>query len=356
MLVGGIRSNHYESLIELSTKKPKFIHKLTIFFNRLFFFLFKTHHWESNHCLINRICSEWNSLETSEKVLKFSTIKNLADKFLKCKNSSEDLPALKGLRQTLKAFKQNHPQLIPPKPNNFDEFEIQVRAGAQKLIKHGLCAVDLDVFSCFVLKILIDTPVAIIATVRAGNKKIAFELYNPDGCESLILPICSADNTNDHCKRMGIEWSEYGIEVNRKRVEAGKSPFTKLFFPFVVPGCVKHAILGVVELKASSQSSTKITIIDSLGKNSGYLEKSEAFAEGLKSGFMSEDKVIFNSVKQQTDGLTCGYQMFLNIRDLVHQPDVQELVERKGLPVRPLETIKAFVEELIPSLKEFVED
>lgn len=53
---------------------------------------------------------------------------------------------------------------------------------------------------------------------------------------------------------------------------------------------------------------------------------------------------------QQTDGLTCAYQMVLNMRDLADQPDIQKFVENKWLPERSFKMIESFVSDLKPSL------
>jgi hypothetical protein len=341
MAIGSIKITDFENLISTPLTKSSITHELTVFFKRIIFFLFKTHQWENNHQLINRLWSDWGSLGDEAKKCNLSAVKKITKKLLLSENSTEDklrLIHLKSMQKTL-----NAPAFRLPNNPNTVQFVNQARTGAALLSRSGVSAAGREVFSYLVTQLFLNKPLGIFASLINGPH---FELHNSNQFKTLILPINGAEDQTG-CKREGAAWANFIVQFNANRIAQGMTPQTKVFLPFVVPGEVRHAILGVVEYNPENPSKANITIIDPFGKNSSYRNNSEAFAEGIKSVFSSPDsKVVFNEVVQQTDGITCGFQQVLNIKDLGKKPDIQNFVEKKGLPARPIEAIQAFIRTL----------
>lgn len=362
MLISGLDSKHFASLMDISAKEATIANKLTLFFNRVFFLFFKTHQWENNHTLTNRLTQEWNHLGDPEKALKYQTIKSLAKNILAGENSTDDLKILNELKQSLKTFKLAHPEMIHqpslPRANreNLDAFLKQVKAGIE-LLKSDVPNVGLDIYSFLIFTL--DQPHGLAVTVDMGDARYGYMLDDINDCNQLILPMLSANNNLNDFKETAAHWAKRALQFNKERVKEGRSPYTKFFFPIAVPGVVQHGVLGVVELGSEKDPKVKITIIDPLGENSGYRALSSAFAEGLQSAFSLKNtlatKLVFSKVKQQLDGRSCGYHQFLNIRDLLNQDDIQNFVEEKKLTIRSRKEIETFVEELRPRFPEFEE-
>jgi hypothetical protein len=201
-------------------------------------------------------------------------------------------------------------------------------------------------YSFLVVKLLMNMRVTIQDIIEMDNKAKSFVVRHATDFDKLLVHLISGNKVEDFRKE-GSSWARYILQTNRQKIQKNQVPYNTIFFPIISSGRVRHAILGVLELDPEDELQANITLIDPFGRNSGYKNCATAFAEGLESTFTSPiTRVLFNEVRQQTDSLTCGFHQILNIQELLMQPNIQDYVERKQLPVRSMEAINQILQNL----------
>lgn len=126
---------------------------------------------------------------------------------------------------------------------------------------------------------------------------------------------------------------------------------SKIFIPFAYKFPVPHSMLIVVEPEDSE--TARITLIDSLGDSPSYRKTLMGFAKELQKAFSSPNtNVVRNTVSQQSDGTSCGFQVIENILLLAEQENVQQFVQNGNLPPRSPKKVKQIYKHYIQQLNQ----
>lgn len=124
-------------------------------------------------------------------------------------------------------------------------------------------------------------------------------------------------------------------------------PIQKTFIPAVIfpdqGGGVPHGVVICVERDPNNSNKMNITVIDPLGRNSGYKKFSDQYVEHIKQALPPgmQTSVVHNEVTTQhlaQNDLYCGYHQVLNIAELAEKGDVQGYIRGNQLQQKPWKT------------------
>lgn len=245
---------------------------------------------------------------------------------------------------------------IPPSENKDVRtlFKEQVIRGAERLCQTGIKgSLDLDGFDCLVTTMFVkDSHLEIFCNARGSDGKGISLKISPDRYKEKMLYGILTDPKD------GAGAVEYLLNLNQFRQEHGVIPISKLFIPFVCEGAVAHGILAVIEIDPNK--NVNITVINSMGENTSYRSGEEKLVTSIKQAFPPPYKileVVHNKIRQQTDGLSCGFQQLRNIQECQGLDSVYEHVRAGKLCTekRDLHSMEQWFEnEIKPKISSFI--
>lgn len=136
-----------------------------------------------------------------------------------------------------------------------------------------------------------------------------------------------------------------------KVIEFGEKSPNKIFIPFAYEHPIPHGMLIVVEPSKTNPEAARITLVDSLGDSNAYRETLLGFATELQKLFPSDETtVVCNKVRQQRDGLTCGFHVLENILLLAKQENAEGFVKNGELPKRSKKDISKRLQKYVQKM------
>lgn len=141
------------------------------------------------------------------------------------------------------------------------------------------------------------------------------------------------------------------VNCFNKVIEFGEKSPNKIFIPFAYKYPIPHGMLIVIEPSKTNPEAARITLVDSLGDSNSYRDTLLGFSKQLQTLFPSDETtVVCNKVRQQRDGLTCGFHVLENILLLAKQENAQEFVQNGELPKRSKKDISKRLQKYIQKL------
>lgn len=226
----------------------------------------------------------------------------------------------------------------------------EIIKGAKELAEKGVeSCCGLRIYNYLITRVFSSLGVNLIYKFPDVPSNFFFGKNGGKHNDVLIMGIATETWDLQKIRNSAKESCEFIHKVQAERIAKGENPYTKVFFPFVVPGEIDHAILVAFELNPQDPKAAKISVVNPLGANTNYKKCEAHFALGCREAFSSKDTtIVFNQIKQQLDGLTCGFHQVLNMKELIDQSDIQKYVSEGKLSVRSTESIREWISRINP--------